>query len=159
MVEKLGHEVRKYIKFLNCHNSIILKLEHRSKAQHVDNSLGYLNSILNLRWQKLGKRLPWPQFKNSEIFQIGSFWHQIWKDRQNYHRKSYFDADDFYYDVTVRLWTLPSIFMFILHHRPISCWDSALWSWLSRVVCPAQLDLFTHWTCVHMRLHKNRSSS
>ena len=39
---------------------------------------------------------------------------------KNRHRKSYFDADYVSDDVTVRLWTLPSIFMFILLREFIS---------------------------------------
>ena len=70
---------------------------------------------LNWRYKLLLISSPGPQkgghFKNFKIFEICAFWHQICKSITDYPRESSFDADDVSDDVTVRLWTLPSIFM------------------------------------------------
>ena len=64
----------------------IFELERRSKAQNVENGMAYLEVRLNFRYIFRFKRSPGPQngghFEIFEIFQIGLFWQQIWKDRQ-----------------------------------------------------------------------------
>ena len=65
----------------------------------------YLGVGLNSRYNFPLKSLPWHQngghFENFGIFQIGSFWHQIWKDRPQFTKESTFDVNDVTDDVIV----------------------------------------------------------
>ena len=61
-----------------------------------------------------------PNLKISSILKLSKYLWQFHfdirykKNRPKFSPKSYFDADYVSDDVTVRLWTLPTIFMFIL---------------------------------------------
>ena len=60
--------------------------------------------------------------KFSKYFRYVHFDIRYRKTVKNYPRKSYFDPDDVSDDVTVRLWTLSSIFMFILLPCTFQLW-------------------------------------
>ena len=72
----------------------IFKLQRRTKYQNVGSGMAYLEVRLNSRYNFRFKRSPGPQngshFEIFEISQIGSFWHQMWKDRQKLTPKQYF---------------------------------------------------------------------
>ena len=63
----------------------IFELERRTKSQNVESGMAYLGVGLKFRYNFGFKNSPRPQygghFEDFEIFQIGSFWHLIWKDR------------------------------------------------------------------------------
>ena len=96
--------------------SLIFELQCRSKARNVGNSMAYLVVWPKFRYNCRYKNSTWPQngghFEIFKIFQIGSFWHQIWKDRQKLSPKSIFDVDYVTDDVTVWRQSSLSIVMF-----------------------------------------------
>ena len=65
--------------------------------------MAYHSVGLNFRYNFRFKSWPWHQngghFENFGILQIGSFWHQIWKDRPQFTKKSTFDVNDVTDDV------------------------------------------------------------
>ena len=108
-VKKIGH-------FEIAITSLIFEIQRRSKAQSVGISMTYLVVWPKVRYHFRCKNSPWPQngghFEMFKIFQIGSFWHQIWKDCRKLFPKRIFDLDYVTDDVTAWRQTWPFIFMF-----------------------------------------------
>ena len=108
------HQVKKYVKFWNCHNFSNIWARSRSKAQNVGHALGFFDNVFNFRWHFRRKSSPQPYnfviLKIFEIFIAASTWHQILKDRPKLCKKKYFHGDDVIDDVTGRPQNRPSIF-------------------------------------------------
>ena len=90
-------------------------------------SMAYLDVEPKFQYNFRFERLPGPLNGGhfdifSKYFRYVHFDIRYGKIVKNYPRKSYFDPDDVSDDVTVRLWTLPSIFMFILLPCTFQLW-------------------------------------
>ena len=81
---ELGHQVKKYAKFLNRHNSVKSKLQVLSIAQNVGSAIGLPVDITYFRWQFWRKSSPRPQnfvrLQTFYLFNIAPIRYQKWKD-------------------------------------------------------------------------------
>ena len=96
--------------------SLMCELDHRSKAQNVGNTLGYLDNITNFRWH-----FSWKSSSRSEnfvtfpifsILNIAQIWHHRWKDHIKIMHRNVFHVDDVTSDVTALRQNQSSIFIF-----------------------------------------------